>query len=85
MRLTARQVRAARVLLGWSQDDLSSAAELGIATIRRLEAQDGVLRGMSDTIWKIQEALENAGIIFIDDNDSGGLGVRLSKRSSESR
>ena len=85
MRLTARQVRAARVLLGWSQDDLSSAAELGIATIRRLEAQDGVLRGMSDTIWKIQDALEKAGIVFIDDDETGGPGLRLAKQTSEDR
>jgi hypothetical protein len=67
------------VLVGWSQADLASAAELGLATIQRLEAQNDVLRGMSETIWKVQIALEDAGIIFIDGDETNGPGVRLSK------
>ena len=40
---------------------------------------------MSDTIWKIQDALEKAGIVFIDDDETGGPGLRLAKRTSEDR
>ena len=79
MFLTGPQVRAARGLVGWSQTDLASAAGIGLATVQRLESQDGILRGMTDTIWKIRKALEEAGIIFIDGDDSTGPGVKLSK------
>ena len=85
MRLTGPQVRGARGMIGWSQSELASAAGIGLATVQRLEAQDGVLRGMSDTIWKIQDALEKAGIVFIDDDETGGPGLRLAKQTSEDR
>ena len=79
MRLFGPQIRAARVLLGWSQSELASSAAVGTATIQRLEAQDGVLQGTSKTIWKVQAVLENAGISFIDADESNGPGVRFSK------
>ncbi len=83
MFLTGPQVRAARGLVAWSQTDLASAASVGLATVQRLEAQDGMLRGMTDTIWKVRKALEQAGIIFIDGNGSTGPGVKLSKPFSD--
>ena len=83
MFLTGPQVRAARGLVGWSQTDLASAAGIGLATVQRLEPQDGMLRGMTDTIWKIRKAFEEAGIIFIDGDDLTGPGVRLSKPFSD--
>lgn len=79
MLLTGPQIRAARGLVAWSQTDLASAAGVGLATVQRLEAQDGMLRGMTDTIWKVGKALERAGVIFIDGDASTGPGVRLSK------
>ena len=79
MLLTGPQVRAARGLVAWSQTDLASAAGVGLATVQRLEKQDGMLRGMTDTIWKVRKALEKAGIIFIDGDGSTGPGVKLSK------
>jgi len=81
--LFAGQLRAARALIGWNQLELAEKSEVGIATIRRLEAQQGVLRGMSDTIWKLKNTLEKAGIIFIDGDDSTGPGVKLSKPISD--
>ena len=77
--LFAGQLRAARALIGWNQLELAEKSEVGIATIRRLEAQQSVLRGMSNTIWKIRKTLEEAGIIFIDGDESTGPGVKLSK------
>jgi transcriptional regulator with XRE-family HTH domain len=77
--LFAGQLRAARALIGWNQLELAKKAKVGIATIRRLEAQRSVLRGMSDTIWKIRKTLEEAGIVFIEGDESAGPGVRLSK------
>ena len=77
--LFAGQLRAARALIGWNQLELAEKSGVGISTIRRLEAQQGVLRGMSDTIWKLRKTLEEAEIIFIDGEESTGPGVRLSK------
>ncbi len=81
--LFAGQLRAARALIGWNQLELAEKSEVGISTIRRLEAQQGVLRGMSDTIWKLRKTLEEAEITFIDGDKSTGPGVKLSKPISD--
>ena len=76
--ITIRQVKAARALLGWSQEQLAKNANVSIPTIKRLESQEGVLGGRMDTAKKIESSLEKAGIEFIDEN-GGGAGVRLRK------
>jgi transcriptional regulator with XRE-family HTH domain len=75
------QIRAARALLGWSQDKLARAAGVGLATLQRIEQNEGVVKGNFSTILKIQKVLEQAGIHFIDD-ESGQIGVcvKTSKR-----
>jgi transcriptional regulator with XRE-family HTH domain len=73
-----RQIKAARALLGWSQDELARAAAVSIPTIKRLEAGEGQLGGQSETGDKIRHALQLAGVEFIDEN-GGGAGVRLRK------
>jgi transcriptional regulator with XRE-family HTH domain len=75
--LQSAQIRAARALLGWKQDDLAKAAKIGVATIRRIEGQDGPMMGYVSTLISIQSALENAGIRFLDNEPGGGIGVRL--------
>jgi transcriptional regulator with XRE-family HTH domain len=77
-KVSIRQIKAARALLGWSQDQLAAAANVSIPTIKRLEAQDGLLGGRADTGEKIAAALKKAGVEFIEEN-GGGLGVRLRK------
>ena len=79
LKVSIRQVKAARALLAWSQEQLATEAEVSIPTIKRLEAQDGPLGGRSVTEGKIRTALESAGVEFIDEN-GGGPGVRLRKR-----
>jgi transcriptional regulator with XRE-family HTH domain len=76
--ITVRQVKAARALLGWSQSDLATHSQISEPTIARLESSDGVLGGRADTAEKIQQALQVAGVEFIDEN-GGGPGVRLRK------
>jgi predicted transcriptional regulator len=80
LKVSIRQIKAARALLDWSQEELASAAAVSVPTIKRLEAQDGTLGGRIETGAKIGAALEKAGIEFIDEN-GGGLGVRLRKRA----
>jgi len=74
--LQSTQIRAARALLSWRQEDLAKASKIGLATIARIEQGNGIVQGNFSTIMKIQQALEREGISFIDD-PAGGVGVRL--------
>lgn len=75
--LQASQIRAARALLGWRQEDLAKAAQVGLATLGRIEQGGGTVQGHFSTIAKLQRTLELEGITFIDDGE--GIGVRLSR------
>ena len=79
MRYSA-QIRAARALLGWSQTQLARRAGLGLATLQRIERNEGIQKGKFSTVIKIQKALEQAGIHFIED-DTGEAGVRLKMKA----
>jgi transcriptional regulator with XRE-family HTH domain len=74
--ITAAQVKAARALLGLSQSELAEKTGLGIATVKRLELSTE-LRGAATTLWKVQTALEEAGVEFLPASDESGPGVRL--------
>ncbi|MGC2776659.1 MAG: transcriptional regulator [Bradyrhizobium sp.] len=75
MLLIARQIKAARSLLGWEQYDLARRSGVAISTIRRLEGfKDAPLCAHVETITKISRAFEAAGIEFLG---SPGPGVRL--------
>ena len=78
--VTGAQCRAARGLLDWSQQDLADKAQIGIVTVRQLEAGTGKPRRA--TVEVVRRALEAAGVEFIDEN-GGGPGVRLRKRQSK--
>lgn len=75
-KVSIRQVKAARALLGWSQADLARHSNVSEPTVKRLEAADGDLGGRADTGDKIINALEAAGVTFIASNGDG-RGVRL--------
>lgn len=76
--LTSGQIRAARALLRWSAVDLADESSIGVATIRRAELNDGIPSMTTANDSAIRQALETAGIDFIDEN-GGGAGVRLRK------
>jgi hypothetical protein len=57
-------------------------ASLSVA-VKRLETATGV-RGAAETVWKIQKALEAAGVEFIPEEAGRGPGVRL-KESRDRR
>ena len=77
-KVSIRQVKAARALVGWSQDQLARKSGVSLPTIKRLEAADGDLGGRSSTGEALKIALEVAGVIFVDENGEGP-GVRLRK------
>ena len=76
--VSVRQVKAARALLAWSQEHLAAKSGVSYPTLARLESMDGELGGRSVTIGKIKDALEVAGVIFVEENGEGA-GVRLRK------
>jgi predicted transcriptional regulator len=80
--ITAAQMKAARALLGIEQRVLAEMTGLSLPTIQRMEASDGVVRGNTDSLVKVVEALQAAGIELIAEGAAsadGGRGVRLKK------
>lgn len=78
--ITSRQMRAARALLGIDQRQLAELAGLSVPTIQRMEASAGQVRGVVDTLVKVVNALEGAGVELIGENAPSagiGRGVRL--------
>ena len=60
--ITSRQVRAARALLGWTQEMLADKALVALTALKRLES--GRLKVREDTRDQVRRALEAAGIVF---------------------
>lgn len=72
--ISGAQIRAARALLGWSQEALAVAADVSALSVKRLET--GAAAVSDDLRGKVVAALEVAGVEFIPEN-GGGAGVRL--------
>ncbi len=73
-------MRAARALLGIDQKTLAEMSGVSLPTIQRMEASGGNVRGIVDSLTKVVDALNRAGVDLIGDNarsESGGRGVRL--------
>ncbi|HTO57566.1 MAG TPA: helix-turn-helix transcriptional regulator [Pseudomonadales bacterium] len=73
-------MRAARAMLGIDQRALARLAGLSLPTIQRMEASDGVVRGNVESLVKLVDALDQAGIALIGpgaSSASGGRGVRM--------
>ena len=78
--ITAAQIRAARALLGIDQRQLAEMAGVSLPTIQRMEASTGNVRGVVETLTKVVEAFDRAGIELIGENAvsrEGGRGVRF--------
>jgi transcriptional regulator with XRE-family HTH domain len=79
--VSSRQLKAALALIGWKVSELANASGVSEPTIWRLETagNEGALGGKPATVEKLINALESAGIIFIEENGEGP-GVRLRKK-----
>lgn len=71
--ISPSQCRAARALLGWSQEDLVTASRISKKTIADFERDQRTQHNR--TVEAIEEVLSAHGVIFIPQN-GGGEGVR---------
>ncbi len=86
--ITGSQIRAARALLALDQRRLAELAGVSVPTIQRMEARAGTVGGAVDTLTRVVEAIERAGVELIGDgaeSRSGGRGVRLAQPSASWR
>ena len=78
--ISSSQIKAARALLGISATELSEKCDVGQATVKRYELQDGIPQANAKVLYKIQTYLEKNGIEFIGD-PLNNPGVMLHKNS----
>ena len=74
--ILCEQIRAARAIIRMTVNQLSQNAGVGVATIKRLEAVDGVPPAQARTLSLLQTALESAGVEFVG-SPTENPGVRL--------
>src|SRR5260370_4118700 len=73
-------MKAARALVGMEQKALAEASGVSLPTIQRMEASNGTVRGVIESLTRVMAALESAGVEFINEGTTsagGGRGVRL--------
>ncbi|CAG0990408.1 MULTISPECIES: helix-turn-helix domain-containing protein [Hyphomicrobiales] len=80
--ITARQTRAARALLGWTQETLAEKALVSLTALKRLESESG-LKVYETTRDQVRRALEANGIVFL--NSDQGEGVMFVRAKIDSR
>lgn len=81
--ITGSQMKAARALLGIDQKELAQLAGLSLPTVQRMEASDGIVRAIVDSLEKVTNALNTAGVELIAGgarSEGTGRGVRLLER-----
>ncbi|PZP43914.1 MAG: hypothetical protein DI595_20690 [Agrobacterium fabrum] len=70
--ITARQSRAARALLGWTQETLADRARVSLTALKRLESESG-LEVYETTRDQVRRALEAGGIVFLSTDRGQGV------------
>jgi transcriptional regulator with XRE-family HTH domain len=73
------QLRMARAAVGWGVRELAEKAGVTANTVTRIENGSDARQSTMDSL---QQALEAAGVEFIEEN-GGGPGVRLRKRQQK--
>ncbi len=66
-------------MLEWSRNKLAKEAEVAVGTV--VDFERGARQPYKRTLLDIRRALEDAGVIFIDESDEGP-GVRLRKQNT---
>ncbi|HYD26491.1 helix-turn-helix transcriptional regulator [Brevundimonas sp.] len=73
--ITPLQLKLARTAVGLGVRELAEKASVAPSTIQRYESGRGGMQ--SRTLDKVQQTLEDAGVVFIPADAQGGPGVRL--------
>ena len=76
--ITARQSRAARALLGWTQQELADKALVSLTALKRLESEKN-LRVYESTEDQVRRVFENAGITFLHSDKGEGVLIDVTK------
>lgn len=76
--ITARQSRAARALLGWTQQELADKALVSLTALKRLESEKD-LRVYESTEDQVRRVFENAGITFLHSDKGEGVLIDVTK------
>ena len=69
------QIRAARALLGWTQEYLAYQSGVSVLAIKQFESGKSSPRLV--TLEKLETALKGAGVVCFDEDEKGGMGVRF--------
>lgn len=67
--VTAEQIKAARALLKWKQDDLAKLSGISKPTVARLEKSNDFSKYSFNTINSIIATMRSYGIEFINEDD----------------
>jgi len=78
--ITARQSRAARALLGWTQETLADEARVSLTALKRLESENG-FEVHESTRDQVRRAFEAAGIVLLSTDKGEGV-LLLHERTS---
>jgi DNA-binding transcriptional regulator YiaG len=78
-RMSPEQVRAARNWLDWTQKVLADRAHVGLSTIKDFES--GARTPIANNLAAIQQALEGAGVEFVNHPNGKPKGVHVNGRS----
>lgn len=70
--ITSRQTRAARALLGWTQETLAEKALVSLTALKRLESENG-LKVYETTRDQVNKVLEASGIVFLTSDQGEGV------------
>jgi transcriptional regulator with XRE-family HTH domain len=70
--ITARQSRAARALLGWTQETLADRAQVSLTALKRLESESG-LDVYETTRDQVRRAFESVGVVLLSTDKGEGV------------
>lgn len=70
--ITARQSRAARALLGWTQETLADKAQVSLTALKRLESESG-LAVYESTRDQVRRAFESNNVVFLSSDQGEGV------------
>lgn len=67
--MRGEQIKAARMMLGITAQELAQLADVSVPTIQRMDSAKGPVPGRYDTVERVKRALEKKGIQFLETGD----------------